>query len=74
MFQIKLINWKPELINLKRRNKMIWLMERFREKTSWTGIIIAVAAGVVILGFMPLTKVFLWGAVAWGVYSFWKKD
>ena len=49
-------------------------MDRFRERTSVTGIIIAVAAGVVILGFMPLTKVVLWGAVAWGAYSFWKKD
>ena len=53
---------------------MTWLMDRFREKTSWTGIIIAGAAAVVILGFMPLTKVILWGAAAWGVYSFWKKD
>jgi len=53
---------------------MTWLMDRFRERTSWTGIIIGVAAGVVILEFMPLTEVVLWGAVAWGVYSFWKKD
>ena len=53
---------------------MTWIMDRFRERTSWTGIIIGVAAGAVILGFMPLTKVVLWGAVAWGVYSFWKKD
>ena len=53
---------------------MDWLMDRFREKTSWTGLMVAVAAGVVILGFMPLTKVVLWGAVAWGVYSFWKQD
>ena len=51
---------------------MTWLMDRFRERTSWTGIIIAVAAGVVILGFMPLTKVVLWGAVAWGVYRLYK--
>tara|TARA_Y100000034_G_scaffold133700_2_gene199947 strand:- start:5292 stop:5462 length:171 start_codon:yes stop_codon:yes gene_type:complete len=51
-----------------------WLADRFREKTSWTGIIVTVAAGVVILGLMPLTEVFLWGAIAWGVYSFWKKD
>ena len=49
-------------------------MDRFRERTSSTAIIIAVAAAVVILGFMPLTKVVLWGAAAWGVYSFWKKD
>ena len=53
---------------------MTWLMDRFRERTSWTGIIIDVAAAVVILGFMPLTKVVLWSAIAWGVYSFWKKD
>ena len=42
-------------------------MDRYRERNSGRGIIIAVAAGVVILGFMPLTKVVLWSAVAWGV-------
>ena len=53
---------------------MDWLMERLREKTSWTGLIVVVVAGAALLGWMPLTKVVLLGAVAWGAYSFWKRD
>ena len=53
---------------------MIWLMDRFREKTSWTGLIVVVVAGAALLGWMPHTKVALMGAVAWGAYSFWKQD
>ena len=52
----------------------MWLMDRFREKTSWTGVILAVGAGVVLLGLLPLTKVVLWGALGWGIYSFVKED
>jgi len=53
---------------------MDWLTERLKEKTSWTGLIVVVVAGAALLGWMPLTKVALLGAVAWGAYSFWKQD
>ena len=53
---------------------MNWLMDRFNEKTSWTGIILVVAALLVLFGVFPLTTVALYGLVAWGVYSFWKTD
>ena len=53
---------------------MNWLMDRLEEKTSWTGIILVVAALLVLFGVFPLTKMALYGLVAWGVYSFWKKD
>ena len=53
---------------------MDWIMGRFKEKTSWTGIIVVVSALLVLFGVFPLTKMALCGVVAWGVYSFWKSD
>ena len=53
---------------------MDWLMDRLEEKTSWSGIIIVVGALLVLFGIFPLTEMALYGLVAWGVYSFWKKD
>jgi len=53
---------------------MDWLVDRFKEKTSWTGIIVVVSALLVLFGVFPLTEMALFGVVAWGVYSFWKSD
>ena len=50
-----------------------WISERIQEGTSHQGAIV-VAAGVEVFFFaVPLTKVILWGALAWGVWSILKK-
>ena len=51
-----------------------WIKGRIEERTSWNGIIIGGAALIVILGIMLLTKVLIWGALAWGVYNIWKSE
>ena len=53
---------------------MTWLMDRFREKTSWTGLIVGACALLVLLGVFPLTKMVMLGAIAWALYSFWKSE
>ena len=51
-----------------------WISERVNEGSSHQGVI-GVAAAVAVLFFaVPLTKVILWGALAWGVWSMLKKD
>ena len=50
-----------------------WISERVNEGSSHQGVIV-VAAAVAVLSFaIPLTKVILWGALAWGVWSILKK-
>ena len=51
-----------------------WIADRIKEASSHQGAI-AVAAAVAVLFFaVPLTKVILWGALAWGIWSMLKKD
>ena len=53
---------------------MKWITNRLKERSSWNGIIIGVPAVIVILGIMPLTKVIVWGALAWGLYNIWMSE
>ena len=53
---------------------MKWITDRLKERSSWNGIIIGVPAVIVILGIMPLTKVIVWGALAWGLYNVWMSE
>ncbi len=50
-----------------------WIKERVAEDSSHQGIMVAAAAVAVLFFAIPLTKVILWGALVWGVWSFLKK-
>jgi hypothetical protein len=51
-----------------------WISDRIKEGSSHQGGIVAVAAVAVLFFGVPLTKVILWGALAWGVWSMLKKS
>ena len=51
-----------------------WISERVTEASSHQGLMVAIAAALVLFGGLPLTKVILWGALIWGVWSTLKKD
>ena len=51
-----------------------WISERVNEGSSHQGAIIVAATVAVLFFAVPLTKVILWGALAWGVWSILKKD
>ena len=51
-----------------------WISERVNEGSSHQGVIVVAAAVAVLFFAIPLTKVILWGALAWGAWSILKKD
>jgi len=51
-----------------------FISDRITEGSSHQGAIVAIAAAMVLFGGFGLTKVILWGALAWGVWSILKKD
>jgi|TARA_R110000823_G_scaffold46798_1_gene119698 hypothetical protein len=51
-----------------------FISDRIIEGSSHQGVIVAAAAVAVLFFAVPLTKVVLWGALAWGVWSMLKKD
>ncbi len=51
-----------------------WISQRIQEASSHQGEIVVAAAIAVIWFAIPLTKVVVWGALAWGVWSMLKKD
>ena len=51
-----------------------WISERVNEGSSHPGAIVAAAAIAVLFFAVPMTKVILWGALAWGIWSIFKKD
>ena len=51
-----------------------WISERVNEGSSHHGAIVAAAAIAVLFFAVPMTKVILWGALAWGIWSIFKKD
>ena len=50
-----------------------YIADRIREASSHQGVIIAGAAALVLFGGFTITKVALWGALIWGVWSMLKK-
>ena len=50
-----------------------WISSRVGEASTHQGIIVVAAAVAVLFFAIPLTKVILWGALAWGVWSMLKK-
>ena len=51
-----------------------WISDRVVEGSSHQGAIVAAAACAVLFFGIPLTKVILWGALVWGIWSMFKKD
>ena len=51
-----------------------YIAERIREGSSHQGRIVAAGAVAVLFFAVPLTKVVLWGALAWGVWSMVKSN
>jgi len=51
-----------------------WISERVNEASSHQGVIVVAAAVAVLFFAIPLTKVILWGGLAWGAWSILKKD
>ena len=51
-----------------------WIKDRVSEDSSHQGVIVAAAAAAVLFGGIGLTKVILWGALVWGVWSVLKSD
>jgi len=50
-----------------------WISERVNEGSSHQGVIVVGAVVAVLFFAVPLTKVILWGALAWGIWSVLKK-
>ena len=53
---------------------MGWIIDRIKERSSWNGLIIGGCALIVLLGLMPLTKIVVWGGLAWGVWNIIKAE
>ena len=50
-----------------------WLKSRISERTSWDGGV-CIALGLMILSMAPLAKIAAGLAIAWGVWTIWKKE
>lgn len=50
-----------------------WIISRLKERTSWDGAIL-IAAGVAYIVLGPLAKVAAYAAIAYGVWTIWKKE
>jgi hypothetical protein len=50
-----------------------WIVARLKERTSWDGAVL-IAAGVAYIVLGPLAKVAAYAAIAYGVWTIWKKD
>ena len=46
-----------------------WISDRISEATTHQGVIVVAAVVAVLFFAIPLTKVILWGALAWGIWS-----
>ena len=46
-----------------------WISSRIGEASTHQGIIVVAATVAVLFFAIPLTKVILWGALAWGIWS-----
>jgi len=52
---------------------MKWLTSRLKERTSWDGIVHVAAGGAfIVLG--PLAKLAAYAAIAYGLWTIWKKE
>lgn len=50
-----------------------WFIERLSERTTLDGTIL-VGAGIAFLVFKPIASIVAYGAIAYGVWTIWKKE
>ncbi len=50
-----------------------WITQRITERTTLDGVVL-VAAGVAYLVFKPIATIVAYGAIAYGVWTIWKKE
>ena len=53
---------------------MDWITDRIKEVSSHNGLMVALAAAAILFGGFAITKVLLWGALGWGVWSMLRSD
>jgi hypothetical protein len=53
---------------------MDWITDRIREVSSHNGLMVALGAAAILFGGFGITKVLLWGALGWGVWSMLRTD
>ena len=53
---------------------MDWIIDRVKEASSHNGLIVAGGAAILMFAGRPITKVVLWGAIVWGVWSMLRSD
>ena len=51
-----------------------YIADRVKEASRHQGLMVAAVAALVLFGGLSLTKVVLYGALVWGVWSMLKKD
>ena len=49
------------------------IVERFEERTTWDGGVL-IAMGIIALFFTPLVKFAAYGAIAYGLWTIWKRE
>jgi hypothetical protein len=50
-----------------------WIIERFKERTTWDGAAL-VALGVVVLIAKPIAGLVAYAAIAYGAWTIWKSE
>ena len=50
-----------------------WMNDRLMERTSWDGAAL-IAVGAVVLFLGPFAKWAAYAAIAWGLWTMWKKE
>ena len=52
---------------------MKWIMKKIGERSSLDGTVM-LAGGAAVIVFGPLTQIIAYGAIAYGLYTIWRKD
>ena len=52
---------------------MNWITDRVKEMSSWSGASLIALGLLIVLG-GPFVKIAAYAAVAWGIFSIYKKD
>jgi hypothetical protein len=50
-----------------------WLQDRMRERTSWDGLTIILISLMALVA-SPLIRYAAWGGLAYGAWTFWRKE
>ncbi len=50
-----------------------WISQRIEERTTWDGAVLIIA-GITFLIFKPLASIIAYAAIAYGIWTIWKKE